>query len=88
MLCDYNPIVTLLLQVDWDTYGADWEGPVSTDDDITRVTIEELEELLDESQRDELQTVLSPLSGNDFSEQGMIGQFALAKSFVYQSRQT
>ena len=77
-----------MLQVDWDTYGVDWEGPVPTDDDISRVTIEELEEILDESQRDELQMVLSPLSGSDFSQQGMIGQFALAKSFVYQSWQT
>lgn len=72
------------MQVDWDTYGVDWEGPVPTDD-VTSVTIEELDDMLDDSQKDQLQALLSPLSNCDFSEQGMIGQFALAKSFVHQS---
>ena len=35
------------------------------------------------SLKDELQTLLSPVSSSDYSEQGMIGQFALAKSFVH-----
>ena len=44
-----------------------------TDDDITSVTIEELDDMLDESQKDQLQTLLSPLSNSDFPKQGMIG---------------
>lgn len=54
-------------------------------DDVTSVIIEELDDMLDDSQKDQLQALLSPLSNSDFSEQAMIGQFALAKSFVHQS---
>lgn len=56
------------LQVDWDTYGVDWDGPVPTDDDVT---IEELEYMLDESQKDQLQALLSPLANRDLSKQGI-----------------
>ena len=48
------------MQVDWDTYGVDWEGPVPTDDDVTSVTIEELDDMLNDSQKDQLQVLLSP----------------------------
>ena len=75
-----------LLQIDWDAYGVDWEGPVPTEDDTSSVTIEELDDILDETQKDQLKALLTPIS-NDFSKQGMIGQFALAKSFVHQSVQ-
>ena len=73
------------MQIDWDAYGVDLEGPVPTEDDASSVTIEELDDIL-ETQKDQLKALLTPIS-NDFSKQGMTGQFALAKSFVHQSVQ-
>lgn len=55
------------------------------DDDENRVTVEELDDILTELQKDELKALLSPLSASDFSEQGMLSQYAMAKSFVSQS---
>ena len=72
------------IQVNWDTFGVDWEGPVPLDDDST-VTVEELEDILSDDQKQQLQGMLSPLSNSVFSE-GMLAQFLLAKSFVHQYR--
>ena len=71
--------------MDWDTYGVDWEGPVPLDDDVSTVTVEELSDMLTDSQKDQLKVLLAPLSASDFSQQAMLGQFAIAKSFVQQS---
>ena len=38
-----------------------------------------------DSQKDQLKALLAPLSASDFSQQAMLGQFAIAKSFVQQS---
>ena len=75
------------MQIDWDASGVDWEGPVPTEDDASSVTIEELDDILDETQKDQLKAPLTPISNNGFSKQGMIGQFALANCFVHQSVQ-
>ena len=77
-------IILLNFQVDWDTYGVDWDGPVPLDDDANTVTVEELGVVLTDTQKDELQVVLSPLSTKDYCQRATLGQFALAKSFVNQ----
>ena len=41
--------------------------------------------MLTDSQKDQLKALLAPLSASDFSQQAMLGQFAIAKSFVQQS---
>ena len=64
-------------------YGIDWEGPVSVPEEDT-VTVEEMEDVLSTVQKEELSSLLSPISNNVFSQQEMLGQFAIAKSFVQQ----
>ena len=81
----YN-IILLLVQVNWDSFGVDWEGPIPLDDDNT-VTVEELEDLLSDTQKQHLKESLAPLSGSTFSQESMLAQFLLAKSYVYQSTQ-
>ena len=51
------------------------------------VTIEELEEVLSATQRG-LKELLSPISTDLFSQQEMLGQFAIAKVFVTQCNNT
>jgi Tfp pilus assembly pilus retraction ATPase PilT len=67
-----------------ETYGIDWEGPVSVDDEET-VTIEELADLLSNEEKEELRDMLSPMCTSLFSQQEMLCQFVMAKSFVNQS---
>lgn len=71
--------------MNWDTFGVDWEGPVPLDDDST-VTVEELQDILSDAQKQQLKGMLSPLSTSAFSEEGMLAQYLLAKSFVHQYR--
>lgn len=68
-----------------ETFGIDWEGPVPVDSDADdRVTVEELEDLLSDTQKEELKDLLNPISNNYFSQQEMLGQYAIAKSYIEQ----
>ena len=72
--------------MNWDNSGVDWEGPIPLDDDNT-VTVEELEDLLSDTQKQHLKESLAPLLGSIFSQESMLAQFLLAKSYVHQSTQ-
>ena len=69
------------VQAKWESFGIDWEGPVPLDDEIT-VTVEELHHLLTDAQKEHLKGLLAPLSGSAFSQETMLVQFLLAKSYV------
>ena len=43
----------MIIKVNWDTFGVDWEGPVPLDDEST-VTVEELEDILSDAQKQQL----------------------------------
>ena len=63
----------------------DWEGPVPVDNDEgDRVTVEELEDMLSDSQKDELKSLLVPICNNQYSQQEMLSQYAIARSYVLQ----
>ena len=81
-----NFICSSLVQVNWDNFGVDWEGPIPLDEDNT-VTVEELEDLLSDTQKQHLKESLAPLLGSTFSQESMLAQFLLAKSYVHQSTQ-
>ena len=72
--------------MNWDSFGVDWEGLIPLDDDNT-VTVEELEDLLSDTQKQHLKESLAPLLGSTFSQESMMAQFLLAKSYVHQSTQ-
>ena len=69
--------------MEWDGFGIDWDGPTPLDDEAT-VTVNELEEVLTYERRQQLERLLSPLSTSTFSQQEMLGKYAVAKSFVHQ----
>ena len=56
--CEIHPPIDGLM--DWDRYGADFAGPVSTDEDNESVTVE-VPEILTSAERRVLQDQLSPL---------------------------
>ena len=56
-------LLLIAVQVNWDTFGIDLEGPVPLDDDNT-VTVEELEDILSDTQKQHLKGLLAPLSGS------------------------
>ena len=56
--------------------------PLDDNNDI--VTVEELEEILSSSQKQQLKSMLSHMSFSDYSQQEMLTQFVIAKSFVYE----
>ena len=49
----------------------DWEGPIPIDDEST-VTVEELEDVLSDAQKDHLKGLLAPLSGSAFSQESSV----------------
>ena len=56
------------------------------DDEIEgTVTMEELADVLSDTQKDELRALLVNLSGNPFSQEGMLAQYIISKTFVHQS---
>ena len=72
----------LCIQANWDDYGIDWGGPVSLDGEDT-VTVEELTEMLNETQKVELREQLDGLDANSFSQIDMLRQYTVARSYVY-----
>ena len=70
-------------QIDWDAFEVDWEGPVPLHDDNDIVTVEESEEILSSSQKQQLKSMLSQVSHSDYSQQEMLTQFVIAKSIVH-----
>ena len=75
----------MLLQTDWEVYGSDFAGPVSLDDDYERVIVDEIPQLLSEEERALLQQQLRPPDTIALSEDVLIHNFALAKSFVQEA---
>jgi hypothetical protein len=53
------------------------------DNDENTVTVDEIESLLDENQKDELQTEIGCFDVHCFSQLEMISKFYIAKMFVY-----
>lgn len=74
----------MLLQTDWEVYGSDFAGPVSLDDDYERVIVDEIPQLLSE-ERALLQQRLRPPDTIALSEDVLIHNFALAKTFVQEA---
>ena len=56
--------------------------PLDDNNDI--VTVEELAEILNNCQKQQLKSILSQVSHSDYSQQEMLTQFVIAKSFVYE----
>ena len=67
--------------MDWDRYGADFAGPVSADEEYESVTVE-VAEILSSEERRVLQDQLSPLESLGLSEDNLIHNFVIAKTFV------
>lgn len=64
-------------------YGIDWEGPLPLHDEESTVNVNELADVLTESQKNDLQSLLNTVSTSSFSQQEMLSKFVLAKSFVH-----
>jgi len=74
--------IHLILQATWDDYGIDWEGPIQLNEDEAAVTIDELVDVLNDDQKEQLHDLLSSLTTNVYCKEEMIGQYAVAKTFV------
>ena len=48
------------------------------------VTVEEPSEILSDTQKDDLRASLAPLSVDPFSREGMLAQYTVSKTFIYQ----
>lgn len=66
-------------------YGADWDGPIPTDDDAHGVLLDNLPPLLSSNQQEALTNLLPLSSTNNLSEEFMIERYSVAKQFVHQS---
>ena len=62
-------------------YGTDFAGPVSADEEYESVTVE-VAEILSPEERRVLQDQLSPLESLGLSEDNLIHNFVIAKTFV------
>ena len=69
------------MQVDWQQYGVDWEGPVPVDCDSTVVVLEDAN-LLSDSQKEDLCELLSQVSSNPYCREEMLSQFAIARAYI------
>jgi hypothetical protein len=81
--CLYSYICLFFLQANWDDYGIDFDRPVNIDDDETTVTVNEIENLLSQTQRDELKDKIDNVSNDCFSQLEMISKFSIAKMYIY-----
>ena len=71
------------MQAEWYDYGVDSEGPIRLEDEGV-VTVHELMDVLSNTQKEQLHNLLSPLTTNVYCKEEMIGQYAVAKTFVNQ----
>lgn len=51
------------------------------------VTVEDVEDVLSSPQKEELKALLSPVARTDYSQQEILSQFTIAKSFVHHHQQ-
>ena len=79
----YMKLYVCNIQAEWDDYGIDWEGPIQLADE-TAVTVDELVDVLNDSQKERLGDLLSPLTTNVYCKEEMIAQYAVAKTFINQ----
>ena len=73
------------MQVNWEDYGSVFTGPVSLDDDVDRVVVEEVSQVLSEEERELLVQQLEPPYSVGLSEDILLHNFALANSFVFEA---
>ena len=73
------------MQVNWEEYGSDFTGPVSLDNDFDRVVVEQVPQVLSEEERELLAQQLQPPYSVGLSEDILLHNFALAKSFVFEA---
>ena len=69
-------------------YGIDWNGPVPIDDDSNIVVVKQPEDILSNDETCQLELLLAPVTSVNFSQEAMIAQYALAKSFISTSTRT
>ncbi len=68
---------------DWDDYGIDWNGPVpSTDPYTNTVVVQEVEELLTEDQKTQLDAEVGPINPSCLVEEILLNHFSAAKRYV------
>ena len=73
------------VQVNWEEYGSDFTGPVSLDDDLDRVVVEQVPRVLSEEERDLLLQQLEPPHSVGLCQDVLLHNYALAKSFVLEA---
>ena len=73
------------MQVDWEEYGSDFTGPVPLDDDFERVVVDQVPQVLSEEERELLVQQLEPPHSVGLSEDILLHNFALAKSFIIEA---
>lgn len=67
---------------DWDDYGVEWMGPISVTSD-SEVVVEEIEDMLDQEQRLELDRAIGDINPSCSAiEELIISQFSTAKQYV------
>ena len=59
-----------------------WNGPVTIDDDSNIVVVEQPEDILRNDETRQLELLLAPVASLNFSQEAMIAQYALAKSYI------
>ena len=55
--------------------------------DETIVTVEDVEDILSSSQKEQLKALLSPVASSDYCQQEILSHFAIAKSYVHHHQQ-
>ena len=68
---------------DWDDYGVEWGGPIPGEPFVDTVVVEEINELLTQNQKAELDAEIGPINPSCSAvEELLLNQFSTAKKFV------
>ncbi len=68
---------------DWDDYGIDWNEPVpSTDPYTNTVVVQEVEALLTEDKKTQLDAEVSPINPSCLDKEILLNHFSAAKRYV------
>lgn len=65
-----------------DSYGIDYNEPVPLGDDEETVVLEDVDNFISDDQSAQLKQLLSPFSDNYYSQEGMLAQYTMAKTFL------
>ena len=77
-----SDLIPLIPLIKVNSYGIDYNGPIPVGDNEETIELGDLENFISDDQSAHLKDLLSPFSDKHFSQEGLLAQYTIAKSFL------